>query len=307
MADGYEATHAVPPTGLPAWPVPDGTGPPAAALDPGLDVEVFERRADWAHIRCSNGWEAWIDGRDLVALQSVVPVAPPPSPEPVPVTVPEPHVDAPVPQPEPHADAPVPVPGPQADAPVPVAPEPHADAPVPAPVAATAPAAPTAAAPAAYPDPWAAGAVGPSRRLELGVPHVLVIVGSVLAAIATLLPWLEISSTKLDAFDAPLKFLREGSMADGGVKIGVVVVALAVLGIASVFVRPVRWFAIVTGVVIVGIGARFVMEVGTLLDELEQSRIFEDRFDVLQYGTYLAIAGGLLAIVGGALALRKPR
>ena len=53
MADGYEATHAVPPTGLPAWPVPDGTGPPAAVLDPGLDVEVFERRADWAHIRCS--------------------------------------------------------------------------------------------------------------------------------------------------------------------------------------------------------------------------------------------------------------
>ena len=142
MADGYEATHAVPPTGLPAWPVPDGTGPPAAVLDPGLDVEVFERRADWAHIRCSNGWEAWIDGRDLVELPSVAAVAPPSSPAPAPaephpdapVPVPEPHTDAPVP--EPHADVPAPVPEPHAD--VPVAPEPHADAPVPAPVAAAA-------------------------------------------------------------------------------------------------------------------------------------------------------------------------
>ena len=133
------------------------------------------------------------------------------------------------------------------------------------------------------------------------------IVGSALAAVATLLPWLEISSASFDAFDVPVNFLRDGTTDDGGLKIGVVVVVLAVLGIASVFVRPVRWFTIVTGVVIVGIGARFVMEVGPLLDDLESAQIFEGRFDVLQYGTYLAVFGGLLAIVGGALALRKPR
>lgn len=33
----------------------------------GLDVDVLEERPDgWARVRCSNGWEAWVDGRLLV-------------------------------------------------------------------------------------------------------------------------------------------------------------------------------------------------------------------------------------------------
>src|SRR5262249_31723615 len=59
MAD-YEQTHVVPTEGLPAWAGPDSSVPPAANLDPGLDVMVIETRTDWAHIRCSNGWEAWV-------------------------------------------------------------------------------------------------------------------------------------------------------------------------------------------------------------------------------------------------------
>ncbi len=49
-----------------AWETPNGTGPPAATLDPYLEVQVVERRADWARILCSNGWEAWVDGRRLL-------------------------------------------------------------------------------------------------------------------------------------------------------------------------------------------------------------------------------------------------
>ena len=44
----YTQTHVVPIEGLPAWAGPDGSTPPAANLDPGLDVMVLERRADWA-------------------------------------------------------------------------------------------------------------------------------------------------------------------------------------------------------------------------------------------------------------------
>jgi hypothetical protein len=76
MAD-YTQTHVVPTEGLPAWAGPDGSAAPAANLDPGLDVMLLEEQGAWAHVRCSNGWEAWVDGRRLVA-SAPAPVTPPP-------------------------------------------------------------------------------------------------------------------------------------------------------------------------------------------------------------------------------------
>ena len=51
--------------GLPAWATPDPTHPAVATLDPGLGVELVAWWGEWAHIRCSNGWEAWVNGRLL--------------------------------------------------------------------------------------------------------------------------------------------------------------------------------------------------------------------------------------------------
>lgn len=64
----YRASHRVPWTGMPAWSAADPGPAPAANLDPDLDVEVLEWSGDWARVRCSNGWEAWVDGRQLVPL-----------------------------------------------------------------------------------------------------------------------------------------------------------------------------------------------------------------------------------------------
>ena len=64
----YRATHHIPWTGLPAWPTTNAGPEPVATLDPDLDVEVLEWSGDWARVRCSNDWEAWVDGRQLVPL-----------------------------------------------------------------------------------------------------------------------------------------------------------------------------------------------------------------------------------------------
>ena len=61
----FSVTHVVPRKGLPAWATPDPTYPPAARLDPGLGVQLVTWWGEWAHIRCSNGWEAWVNGRLL--------------------------------------------------------------------------------------------------------------------------------------------------------------------------------------------------------------------------------------------------
>ena len=64
----YRATHVVPWTGLNAWPAPDVRLALSGVLDPDLDVAVLAWHGDWAHVRCSNGWEAWVDGRLLVPI-----------------------------------------------------------------------------------------------------------------------------------------------------------------------------------------------------------------------------------------------
>jgi hypothetical protein len=61
----WRPTHRAPASGLDAWETQDGTMPPVARLDPGLDVTVEETQGDWARITCENGWSAWVDRRSL--------------------------------------------------------------------------------------------------------------------------------------------------------------------------------------------------------------------------------------------------
>lgn len=70
-----EATHRVPTSGTAAWSTTDAGVPPAARLDPGLELQVVARQGDWAQIRCSNGWTAWVDARVLVPVAGGPPPA----------------------------------------------------------------------------------------------------------------------------------------------------------------------------------------------------------------------------------------
>ncbi|WP_328370549.1 hypothetical protein OG800_46065 [Streptomyces sp. NBC_00445] len=64
---GFRPTHVVPQHGMSAWETPDPARP-SVALDPLLPVQLVERRGDWGHVLCANGWSAWVDGRCLVAV-----------------------------------------------------------------------------------------------------------------------------------------------------------------------------------------------------------------------------------------------
>ncbi|WP_340384535.1 hypothetical protein U5640_42405 [Streptomyces sp. SS7] len=70
----FGPTHVVPPPGLPAWEAPDPARP-TVPLDPLLPVRLLERRGDWGHVLCANGWQAWVDGRHLVPVPQDPPVA----------------------------------------------------------------------------------------------------------------------------------------------------------------------------------------------------------------------------------------
>jgi hypothetical protein len=54
----FSPTHIAPPGGLPTW-ADANPNQPTARIDAGLEVQVTERRRDWARILCSNGGTAW--------------------------------------------------------------------------------------------------------------------------------------------------------------------------------------------------------------------------------------------------------
>jgi hypothetical protein len=48
-----------------AWAQPDPNAAVAGTLEKRVPVQILERRGDWAHIKCSNGWSAWIAASGL--------------------------------------------------------------------------------------------------------------------------------------------------------------------------------------------------------------------------------------------------
>jgi SH3-like domain-containing protein len=64
----FTATHQAPDAGLETWNEPDPAQKPDNRIEAELPVLVLEETTGWAHVRCSNGWETWVDAAKLVAL-----------------------------------------------------------------------------------------------------------------------------------------------------------------------------------------------------------------------------------------------
>lgn len=64
-ADAFVATHVVPAAGLPAWAAPDPAAQPTATVPGGVELRVVAESGAWARVVAANGWEGWVDGRQL--------------------------------------------------------------------------------------------------------------------------------------------------------------------------------------------------------------------------------------------------
>jgi hypothetical protein len=63
----FAPTHHVPDGGIASWSSPDPQRGADGRLAGGLPVRLLEENTGWAHVRCTNGWETWVDARLLVA------------------------------------------------------------------------------------------------------------------------------------------------------------------------------------------------------------------------------------------------
>ena len=289
----YRQTHVVPNEGLPAWAGPDGSAAPAANLDPGLDVMVLAEQGAWAHIRCSNGWEAWVDGRRLV------------------VSRPAPSQTAPAPAP---AAAPAPAPPPPGATP----PPPSQTAPTPT----TAPP-PTQAGPpsAAWGAPGAAAAAGvprpPSPGFQIGAGPIVALIGGLLYFVAGWLAWLRFAfsgttsvTQSFSAYDIPAHFLLDSRSESGGLSLGIVIAffgfACLVAAVLSATNRSLGLLSIVAGGAAFLVVVLFLIQTRYIIDALGPA--FETGFfSVLRFGAYIAFLGAIASIVGGILTLVQKR
>jgi len=69
-AAGITATHLVPDAGVDTWTDPDPEKQADNRIEGGQPVELLEETTGWAHVRCTNGWEAWVDASKLQALST---------------------------------------------------------------------------------------------------------------------------------------------------------------------------------------------------------------------------------------------
>lgn len=65
MNEPFAATHTIPDGGLDVWAQPDPAEPSIARLEPGVPVAAGERRGEWVHVVCDNGFAGWLGATTL--------------------------------------------------------------------------------------------------------------------------------------------------------------------------------------------------------------------------------------------------
>jgi SH3-like domain-containing protein len=314
----FEQGLVVPAGGLHAWAEPNPAQPPVARLEAGVDIWVADRLGEWAHVRCSNGWSGWVDGR-------LLPAAAPPPPPPAAARPYEPPHSPPTPSPV-RATAPsawtathaVPAGGLDAwESPDgAVAPLTHLAPGVQLSVLETQPNGWTHVVGANGWRGWVdgrrlvgaasgrSGALSPSRRADapfgMSMPSwwppevaVLSAAGAALVLLGSFLPWLTVGPASASAWDISIGFLITGGSVAGGLKVGFILLAVLAVLLPAVTKRALP-DAVLPTVGLIAIGAAVL----TLIRGLAGITVagFHVTYDP-GFGLFLTLAGGgILAI-----------
>ena len=166
---------------------------------------------------------------------------------------------------------------------------------------------------------------GTSRGASVG--RILIIVGGVLAALSSWLNWgaktRELGAART-AYTIPAKFVIDSGVKvpGGGLSLGVVMLVLglivvavaliantgatvAVLATAFAFAPPPWWkiLGLVVGAAAIVTGFLYVYQVRKIVHDHNLGKSVRDFISV---GPYLAVIGGLVAVVGAVIALIPP-
>lgn len=234
MSATFVPTHLTPRGGMDSWPRPDPQVSRGPRINGDLEVQIVERQGDWANVVFTNGWAAWVDGRQLVAKSAGPPRAA----------------------------------GPPASAP-------------------TGAGAGTGAR--------ASGSIDLASVMN-DRPKAFALGGAALVALSTILPWIR-GGGSTNAFDVQIMFLFDyKTTSTGALKIGLPLLAVAVLAVAAVLKGLDKRVQLGAGIAGIGIPALYVLQLQRFVSAAGTGSL-----------TDLVGLGVLPAIVGGALIAFAPQ
>jgi hypothetical protein len=147
--------------------------------------------------------------------------------------------------------------------------------------------------------------VAKTGRVTVG--RVLIVVGGALAALSSWLNWGSKSQlgTAQTAYKFPAKFVLDNDATPGspGLSLGIVVLVLGLLVVASAFGPGWRVVGLVLGVAAGVVALLFVYQVREIVHDRNLGKSVRDFISI---GPYLAGIGGALAAIGGVIALIPP-
>ncbi len=308
MSD-FGVTHVAPPEGLQAWQVPDPSVPPVAQVQAGVHMQLLERRGAWAHVRFSNGWSGWVDGRRIVDAQPVERPVPAPVERPSPAPVERPAEPAQVERPAEPSQRPAKPPA-QEPAPTVAAPGAQPDSlddpfsglepglrPEPAPRPKLAEPTRTTPRPVEQSGPRPSDEGDGGRRLPFdpaSLRPIPALLGAAAVLLGTFFAWITIDDADGNAYDVPREFLwNHQSASGGGLKVGLILLALAgAVGALCFLPGKVKPRRIIGGVVIAI----------TLIYVVQLQRALSDAGDAAP-GLLSALGFGVLLTLLGAAAI----
>jgi hypothetical protein len=246
--------YRVPVGGIPAWVGTDATEAPAARLDQGLEVIVTERWGDWANIRCSNGWTAWVDGRALEPLGVAGSSADPTGPS--------------------GLSGQLGLSGQSG----------RAGSPTRSGRGGPRPGRPTASFLG-----WSKQVVVAGRTIEVGVP----VVGAGVALVGSMLDWVSVPGVSASSFDVKLNFLTSPKSTPSGPDLGIVLLVLVVGFGWSVVTdrrpRERRW----CGGAVAAVAVTYALQMNSWLSQFPADQR-PGWIETLGLGVWATLVGGIL-------------
>jgi hypothetical protein len=161
--------------------------------------------------------------------------------------------------------------------------------------------------------------------VKFGPGSVLALIGAVTFLAAAWFHWIGLSLSvggvsagqSFTAYRIPAHFLLDSRSGNGGLNLGIVVLLLGLLGVAAAVLgaakAPLRMLAVVFGVIAVVVMVIFIWQTRYLADftnrQLRTSGVGKrfGVFDLLDPGVYIALAGAVVALVGGIVGLTQKR
>lgn len=140
-----------------------------------------------------------------------------------------------------------------------------------------------------------------------GTGQIVALIGAAVIAFSSWFVWIKEvqGGPSSSAHEGPAKFLIDNTSEQGGLSIGALLVMVGIVGIVGAFLARARVLALVAGVGGILVGALFMYQTNDFLDRVDADAQGVSFGDVVGIGAYIAILGGVVALVGGILSRRS--